>query len=239
MGLSDRLADALSADRSEIKDSTDSTDDHDEYVRWDKFGGCSPREIEEIFEGLAHNQRIDCVDPNSRRIPRSKWWHFSSYLNRNHEANMRWGLNQSHTEPRDGLRVCIYDDAPVEKRPVKNREGESTSSTEKEQTERRAWFRMPLSIGVRRTSTQEGTETGSEEQTRSKEIVECETNRGDCKLNRHALVKYGRECIARGSGNRDQLDADINRVAEEVGTDHDQSGDQQITEGSQNPTPES
>ena len=227
MELSEWLANALSPDSPDIKNPTDSTDGPDEDVRYETFRDCSPREIEEIFERLAHNQRIDCVDPDSRRIPRSKWWDFSSYLNRDDGANRRWGLHQSHTEPRDGLRVCIHDDAPVEKRPVKNRGGESNRSTEKEQTERRGWFRMPLSIGIKRSSTKEETEAESEEQVQSRVIVECETDRDDCKLNRKAFVKYGRECVARGSGNRYQLDSDLDRVAEEIGTSRDSSGDQQ------------
>lgn len=182
-----------------------------------------------FFEELSHNQRIDCVDPDSRRIPRRKWWEFSSYLNRNDAANARWGLEQSHTEPRDGLRVCKHDDAPVDKLPVENRLDMSLRSMEKEQTEHGFWWRSIWKFGLKRTLTQGEAETESDEQTRSEEIVQCETDRDDCMLNRQAFVKYGRKCVTRGSGNENQLDSDINRVLSELGVSQGISGD---------PTPE-
>lgn len=224
MSLAEKLKDILLED-TESTISQAASQEKSSSLRLDIFKGLTAEEIEAVFEKCSHKERIDCVDIESRKIPRRHWWTFSSYLNTDEAARTRWGLDKSHTDELESAVVCTYDDGQVEVLTVETQISESHESTTQNKANLSLGFRRFVNIVAKIGRKKSDAESESETKTITKEITECPTDRGNCKLNRQAFIKYGREIIARGSGNRTYLDQELDHIANEIGIETDDQQD--------------
>lgn len=230
MSLADRLGAALKGEPSDDSSKDNSENDEAADVRRDFFRGLTAEEIESLFLECSHQKRIEYVDQGSRKIPKQHWWKFNAYLEYNDDATHRWGLNDTHTKETEAAILCEYDEAQVEVVTVEYMIGESTTESNSESEGISYGVNRFLNIGTQTQTTKGETESESSEKTVTKIITECQTNRGDCKLNRKAFIRYGREVVSRGSGYRTYLDMELDRITDAAGIDVNKPGSQTSTD---------
>lgn len=187
--------------------------------KWE-FYGTSPKRIEEILLRLSHVARLQTVRPDTREIPRGEWWEFTHYVQKELNRRTRWGLDQPLTEPEDGVVVCAADGDVATVRVVERQQRESTTTstaTIEDQTVK-AGVSAGGQLGVEGSQSTSESERDTDEVGRieTRRIYECGTNDGDCQLNRRAFYKFGNFCFVRGSGNREHLRSEIDRVKSEL-----------------------
>lgn len=230
MSLADRLQAALEYETQNSSSKNQAEGQKEGGVRHDFFRGLTAEEIEDFFLNCAHQKRIDYVDQGSRKIPKQHWWKFSAYVNYNDSANSRWGLDSTHTKDLEDATICEYDDGKVQELIVEYVLSESSSKTSEGRQGYSFGFSRFLNIGTSTETTEGETESASEGKTVVKTITQCQTDRGDCKLNRQAFIRYGREVVSRGSGYRTYLDQELDRIAADAGIEVEKPGSRTSTD---------
>lgn len=185
-----------------------------------EFRGMSPDRIEEILLELSPVGRLRTVRPDTREVPRGEWWEFIHYVHEEPDRRTRWGLDQPLTDPEDGIVVCAADGDVATVRVVERQQRQSTTASTATIEDRtlKAGVTAGGHVGVEGTQSASDSERDTDEagRTETRRIYECGTNDGDCRLNRRAFYKFGNFCFVTGSGNREHLRSEIDRVKAEL-----------------------